>query len=278
MNTAKEDLEDRLEGIDGKIDQIINGNTAMSQAEASELRLIEEERLCTKQCLDICTQMAEHINQMQFAAEPSTIRDGSLHSSTFPWSILEEGRQGCKDSITRSTLQLEEHERQLLRKLVDRSKTAPFREEDSVNLARLGNDRNATRQSLNVCSAVQNDLNKVSVIENHAVNDAFQAMLTTDGKTLQGKNIANGPRTAQLGGLMDANTAQLAIRSMAGFLSTFHIAERSSSQTRAENIPAGSAVGRTNSNFRGEGYQLISNQSSSTETIELQPAEGELDK
>ena len=49
---------------------------------------------------------------------------------------------------------------------------------------------------------------KMSTIENHAVGDAVQIMVSTNGKIIHGKNRGLGPRTWQVGGYISDTSLQ----------------------------------------------------------------------
>ena len=48
----------------------------------------------------------------------------------------------------------------------------------------------------------------MSTIENHAVGDAIQIMVSTNGKIIHGKNKGLGPRTWQVGGYISDTSLQ----------------------------------------------------------------------
>ena len=65
IKTATEDLEVHLQNIDEKLDPIFERTVTESDLDANVLRLIEEERLSTPNCLQMCAQLSDHISQIQ---------------------------------------------------------------------------------------------------------------------------------------------------------------------------------------------------------------------
>lgn len=170
LDTAKANLEDRLEGIDEKLQLIIGEHATESESDGSDLRLIREERLSTVKCLEICTQLSQHINQIQLSANPSSSRSEQTDPDTLSERMTNEGLQECKNSLARTTLKLEGYEKQLFDRLINnRSKTANISEEERADIARLRDELAATRQGMDICSRAHEHLkDNVSTIDNYA--------------------------------------------------------------------------------------------------------------
>ncbi|KAH8425531.1 uncharacterized protein LDX57_003282 [Aspergillus melleus] len=88
--TVKADLEAHLETIDGKLEHIFRKTVAGPNSDASELRLIEEERLSTEKCLQICTQLSNHISQIQATSESGNSAPGPLDFHSLPERVTSE--------------------------------------------------------------------------------------------------------------------------------------------------------------------------------------------
>ena len=223
LNTAKANLEDRLEGIDEKLQLIIGEHVTESESD-SEVKLIREERLSTVKCLEICAQLSEHINQIQPSANRSSSRNEQTDSDTVSERIIGEGLQECKNSLTRTTLELEGYEKQLFGRLMDKSKTANISEEERADIARLRDELAATRQGMDICSRAHEHLkDNVSIIDNYATGDAVQFMVSTSQKTIHGKNRGLGWRTRQVGGHVSDDSLQQIARSLTSI--TIHNSE-----------------------------------------------------
>ncbi|KIX10436.1 uncharacterized protein Z518_01518 [Rhinocladiella mackenziei CBS 650.93] len=276
LNTTKANLQDRLERIDEKMDRIIVQKKGGSEKDAHEVKLIEEERLSTEKCLQICTQLSDHISQIQLTAKRSTGPNGPLGSSSLPQKVADEGFQGCVDSLSRATSKLEEHERQLFDRLIEKSKTALFSEDDRTDIARLRDEWLTTRHHLNIWSTAQSHLrDKVSTIENYAKGDAIQIMASTGEKTIHGKNQGLGAKTGQVGGYMSNDTIQQSLRMMGGiFGQTTRLDDTYLERENSIGAVNGTAEG-TGSSFKGKGFQLASTPSSCNQTMLTRSARDE---
>ncbi|KAI4285289.1 MAG: hypothetical protein L6R38_000771 [Xanthoria sp. 2 TBL-2021] len=216
LDNAKANLEDRLEGIDEKLQLIIGEHVTESESVGSEVRLIREERLSMVKCLENCAQLSQHINRIQVLANHSSSRSEQTDSDTLSERITNEGLQECKNSPARTTLKVEGYEKQLFVQLMDRSKIANISEEERADIARLRDELAATRQGMDICSRAHENLkDNVSTIENYATGDAVQFMVSTSEKTIHGKNRGLGWRTRQGGGHISDDSFQQIARSLA---------------------------------------------------------------
>lgn len=116
----------------------------------------------------------------------------------------------------RTTLKLEGYEKQLFARLVDRSKVANISEEERADVVRLRDELAATRQGMDICSRAHEHLkDNVSTIDNYATGDAVQFMVSTNEKTIHGKNRGFGWRTRQVGDHISDDSLQQIARSLA---------------------------------------------------------------
>ena len=177
------------------------------EPDLSEARAIKEERLSTEKCLQICTQLSDHINQIQQAAAHKIRHDESSDSDTFPERITNEGLQECKDSLVRTALRLEGHHKQLFSRLIEKSRAVAISEEERADLARLQDEWDSTRQGIDICNRAHGHLqDNISTIDNYAIGDAVQFMVSTSQKTIHGRNRGLGWRTRQVGGHISDDT------------------------------------------------------------------------
>jgi hypothetical protein len=194
-----------------------------SDSDATELRLIKEERMSTQKCLQICAQLSDHINQIQVTPERSGSSPERLDPDTISERLTINGLQECKNSLALTAAKLERHMGDLIDRLVTKSKTATTSEEEFADLARLREEWNTTRQCMDICSKADIHLKEnVSKIDNYATGDAVQFMVSTDGKTIHGTNRGLGWRSRQVGGHLSDVTVQLLSRdfSSIGFRNT----------------------------------------------------------
>ena len=201
--------------MEEKLELILRQKRPESELDASEVRRIKEERLSTEKCLQICAQLSEHISQIQITAQGSASTGAAGDSSSIPEKITNEGLQECKESIARMAQQLASHEKQLFDMLMNKLDTGSGTQENTTDITRLREEWQSTRKSMDILSAAGHHLEKnISVIENHATGDAWQVMVSANGKTLHGTNRGLGWRTKQIGGYLDNETVRQISRDM----------------------------------------------------------------
>ena len=201
IKTATDDLQAHLESIDEKLETIFRQTMTESNPDATELRLIKEERLSTQKCLQICEQLSDHINQIQLTPKRGASSPGPIDPDAVPERVTNEGLQQCKNNLTLTAARLERHMKDIMGRLVTKSKTAMTSEDEIADLARLQEEWETARQCMDICSKADNHLKEsASTIDNYATGDAIQFMVSTNGKIIHGKNKGLGWRTRQVGG------------------------------------------------------------------------------
>ncbi|KAF2715949.1 hypothetical protein K431DRAFT_258517, partial [Polychaeton citri CBS 116435] len=256
LETAKADLEDRLERIDGKLDSIVQQNISRSGSETHELELIKEERLSTEKCLQICAQLSDHISQIQEAAKQKQNEDGSTDPASLPHRIAHEGLEECKSSLARTALQLESYEKQLFTRMTSKLKTSISSDEARADLERLRDEWEATRQGMLICTKAQDHLKTdITMIDNYATGDAVQFMVSTNNKIIHGKNRGVGWKTRQVGGHLSDESVQQIARTLGTI--TIPSAEQavprpaSPPQRETTSVPSKQPEDRSDPNFKG---------------------------
>ena len=233
-----------------------------SESDATERRLIKEEQLSTRRCLQICAQLSDHINQIQLMPKRRDSSPGTIDPDVFPVRATNVGLQECKNSLVLTVARLEGYMQDLMDRLVTKSKTVMTSEEDVTNLARLRDEWTTARQCMDICSKADNHLKEtVSIIDNYATGDSVQFMVSTDGKTIHGKNRGLGWRTRQVGGhLSDASVQQLS-RDMTTISIRNTGTEGAPSRSDALTVPNDGVENGPISDFRtryGQGFKLMS--------------------
>ena len=278
LNTARADLEDRLQRIDQKLELVVGQSVAESGSDASEVRLIQEERLSTEKCLQICAQLSDHISQIQLTAKRSTSHNEPIDSDILPQKITNEGLQECKDSLARTALKLERYEKQLFSRLIDKSKAAIISEEERADLARLRDEWEATRQGMDICSRAHEHLkDNVSTIDNYATGDAVQFMVSTSEKTIHGQNRGLGWRTRQVGGHISDESLQQITRTLTSLAIPTSGHEGPSPRSGTSSVPDDGIGNEPGSKFKdqyGRGFKLPSESIPSTLMSSTGSAEG----
>ncbi|KAF2161514.1 hypothetical protein M409DRAFT_69640 [Zasmidium cellare ATCC 36951] len=206
--TAKANLERRLKNIDERLEVALTMDVAATERTAREAQLIKEERLSTEKCLQISAEVSDHIAQIQLATNNCSAQETSVSTNELPEQIMREGLQECRDTLARTASRLEEHEKQLFARLLDEPRTMIPSEEDRVNLARMRDDWEAIRRSMDICSfAVEHAHHNCNTNNMWATDDAIQIMVCTGAKTIHGVN-RGGWRTRQIGGYVDQDVLE----------------------------------------------------------------------
>ncbi|KAJ5223231.1 hypothetical protein N7468_007773 [Penicillium chermesinum] len=208
IQEAKEDLGARLESIDSKLEDLARKDEDQSGSDSAELRSLRDERLSTENCLQICAQLSSHIDQIQLMSKKAGASRGPSGSDNSPESVTNEGLQECKNSLAATAAKLEQHMREVMDRLLSKSKAGSSRD-DVQDLSRLRDEWEAARQCLDICSRADSNLKEnVSIIENYGTGDALQFMVSANGKVLHGKNQGLGWRSRQVGGYMSDESIQ----------------------------------------------------------------------
>lgn len=254
-----------------------------SNAEAVTRQLIKEEQLSTQRCLHICAQLSQHIYQLQLTPDSHEESPDSVNLQAFPETLTNIGLQECKNSLALTAAKLEKHMRDLMDRLVEKTKTNMRSPADAADLLRLQEEWNATRQSMGIFSKADQYLEQTtSTIDNYGLGDAVQFMVSTDGKTIRGTNRGLGWRTRQVGGHMSNDTVQQLSRDMT-VLPVHNVrTETSPPQADKEATSTDGTENQPNSDFErfGKGHKLTSKPASlastcfagSGESLRLKPS------
>ncbi|PKY05130.1 hypothetical protein P168DRAFT_296792 [Aspergillus campestris IBT 28561] len=201
IETAQAELKVHLEVIDSKFETVLRRNIPESDADNAELRAMQDERLNTEKCLQICTQSSEYLSQIQAIPENSHGFPGSDGPSSFSESLTNKSLQACKRNLGLTTAKLENHMEDLMNQLLAKSKRE-ITSDDDWDLARLRDEWDTARQCIDICSKADNRLKEnISTIENYATGDAAQLMVSTAGDIVRGRQVG--------GHLSDASVEQL---------------------------------------------------------------------
>jgi hypothetical protein len=273
LNTARAGLEDHLELMNEKLELILRQSMPASELDATEVRRIKEERLSTEKCLQICAQLSEHISQVQITMQRGAGASASGDLDSIPEKITNEGLQECKDSLARVAQELASHEKQLFDRLMGKLDTASASQETAADIARLREEWDSTRKSIDILSKAGNHLEKnISIIENHATGDAVQIMVSANGKTLHGTNRGLGWRTRQIGGYLDNETVRQISRDMASISIRNNDDKSPPSQDETLTASDDKGANERHSQFMeryGEGFKLTSKSTPDNPTLPM---------
>ncbi|KAH8700714.1 hypothetical protein BGW36DRAFT_357365 [Talaromyces proteolyticus] len=203
IETARDDLEALLGKIDEKLDCILGQAVTKSDSDILDLHQIQEERLSTEKCLQLCLHLSQHIAQIPLSSQDSN-SSKYLDSNNLSETIT-------KESLAVTAARLEKHMQDIIDRLLISSKKDPGSQDDLADLTRLRDEWETTRQCIDVCLKADNYLKENSTVtKNYGTDDALQFMVSTNGKILHGKKQGFGWRTRQIGGyLNDASLQQL---------------------------------------------------------------------
>jgi len=269
LKTATDDLQAHLQSIDDKLETIFSRTVTGSASDAAELRLIREERMSARKCLQICAQLSDHIDQIQIMPElPDTL----------PERLTTEGLQECKNSINLTTAKLESYMKDRMDRLVTKSKTMMTSEEDFADLIKLQEEWETTRQSREIFAKAEMHLKEnISTIENYATGDAMQFMVSTDGNIIHGKNRGVGWRTRQVGG----HLSDLSVQQLSRDMSSIHFQHNSndgpSPRANTTSVPDDGVENQPSSEFKvryGPGFKLPPNATADIHMPSTSSAEG----
>ncbi|KAF1809596.1 hypothetical protein P152DRAFT_153761 [Eremomyces bilateralis CBS 781.70] len=262
IETVTDDLETHLRSIDEKLETIFGHTVTESGSDETELRRIKEEQMSTQKCLQICARLSDHIDQIQLTPESDSSSPGHIDPGAVPERLTMDGLQECKNSLALTAAKLEDHMKNLIDRLVAKSKAATTSEEDLADLARLREEWDTARQCRDICSKADIHLKKnISTIDNYATGDAVQFMVSTDGKTLHGTNRGLGWRTRQVGGHLSDATVQKISRDFSSISFQNTGSESSSSRGNTPSVPDDGIEHKPDSQYReryGRSYKLTS--------------------
>lgn len=216
------DLEDHLKEIDAKLQALSLQGSSISDEDAAERERVQEEKDSTRQCLTICAQVSEHIDQIR----PLAFRDisaaqhthqeivarltGLISAKQATANVLKE----CKDRLTDTTLDLERHLQEIENKLQTlSSQGARMSGEDAAEREWVQEERESIKQCLSICNEASQQIKetRTNVFEDVSVGeDSQQVIVATLGDLISAKRITAGDRGTQwLGQMSDSSLQQL---------------------------------------------------------------------
>jgi hypothetical protein len=229
----------------------------LSGESIAERERVQEEKASTKQCLTICAQVSEHINQVQ----PLTFEDisaaqqivvgrlnGLISARRITAGVLNE----CKERLTSTTTDLERHLREIENRLQTiTSQRASILGTDAAEQRRVQEEKESTEQCLSICAEASQHIKdpRTNVFGDvTAGEDSHQVIVATLGDLVSAKRVTAGNRGAQwLGQMSDASLQQLSKARM--------IEKPDSVATEQAIEPGAELVAKFEGNY-GAGYKL----------------------
>jgi hypothetical protein len=210
-------LEQRLERLDDNVDSLTPQRRTDLSQDASDSRLMLQERASTKQCLEICAQVSMHIASVQSNVfesirvpadsdqTPVTTLIGliSAHQAT------NDALKACESTMNRTSSRLERHLKDVNSELQslasESSSTAPSQVASEQEV--LEAEVESTKQALAYMAKKAKDANSadINVYEHVKLDDdSHTVIVSTIGQLISARYITGGARsTAWLGQMSD---------------------------------------------------------------------------
>lgn len=223
IDNTTSDLQEILEQADDELAKSTLEARLLVPGDSNDLNqlAIEEEKASINHCLDICKQVASHLEQAQaeifVSAKTGDGNDpGAIHIQQSPARLitsekLRDCKTGLKFTVSELRIRLQDADHRLQRLLHQSG-----REDDSegVSLPRqTPEDLESIKQCLAICEEATEELAKerVNVFEDvHMTDDAHQIIVATLGDLISAKRISTGARSKQwLGQMSDGSLQQL---------------------------------------------------------------------
>ncbi len=193
----------------------------MSDEDAAEREQIQQEMDSTKQCLSICAQVSEHMDQVQPSAFEGTYKapdthqviiatlEGYMSARRATSNALKE----CKERLADTTAELEEHLQKINNRLENSSRGVSTLGEQAAEHGRVQEEKNGVEHCLKICARAsqQADHVQTNVFEDVSVaQDSHQVVVATLGDLISARRVTAGARSKQwLGQMSDASLQQL---------------------------------------------------------------------
>lgn len=222
ITNTTSDLEDHLQEIERKLQNLPLQGDTISDEDAAEREQIQKEKESTQQCLTICAQIFKQVSQVQpnvfedisaakdaHQVDISTL-EGRIPAKRVTAKVLEE----FQDKLTATTSDLQEH----LQKINNRLQRLPspgtrILGEDTAERKRVQEEIDSIKQCLAVCTQASEKADQVrtNVFEDvSAAKDAHQLIISTLGDLILAKQVTAGLRADQwLGQVSDTTVQQL---------------------------------------------------------------------
>jgi chromosome segregation ATPase len=215
------DLEDHLQEIEIKLQNLPLRGDTISDEDAAERERIQKEKDSTKQCLAVCAQFFEQVSQVR----PNVFEDisagkdahqvdlstlgGLIPAKRVTAKVLEE----FQDKLTATTSDLKENLQKINNRLQRLSSPGTRIVEDTTERKRVQEEIDSIKQCLAICAQASGKADQVrtNVFEDvSAAKDAHQLIISTLGDLVLAKQVTAGLGADQwLGQVSDATVQQL---------------------------------------------------------------------
>lgn len=223
QNTSS-DLEERLERIDQQLKNhppgARNGNGS-----SEHQRKLEEEKNCTEQCIQICTQVSAHIKDVRQSSLSAVGSCDQVVSTSPPgsetrWPVVAKTDNTlniCQNALNSMITELVSS----LRLINENIQALPIeknlvQDKPATEHHKLVEEFDSVTQLLSVCESASGRATeaRTNVFENvQLAEDSHQVIVSTFGDLLSVRNVVGGARSTQwLGQMSDESLQQLTTR------------------------------------------------------------------
>jgi hypothetical protein len=255
IDETRIDLEDRLETIDTRLKSLSLQKSKINKDDSQNRSEFQQERLTTTQCLQICTEVSIHIDQVRLGVlkdistpsdatqGPVTSLDGLLSARLATDIALSSCKTTLKDTSIRLEKQLREIEFHIEARTENETVTSGSQDDE---LQKSQQDYDSVKQALSICSEASERAAEIRTNYFEDVKmaeDGNQVIVSTIGDLISAKRISAGPRSNQWLG-------QMSDESLQGLTNTFAIEKLTNMQS---NTPEG---GKAFDSRYGTGFKL----------------------
>ena len=210
------DLEMRLQNIDNKVSGLRSQTGERSNQMSSDRQRIEEEKKSIKQCLDICSQVSNHIDELHPGALKNdfTTAGQSRGAAALARQATACTLMKCRNELEDTGTRLRDHLRHVDERLSHPSVSLTLQSNGGEeSRKRLSDERSSLLKSIELCEKAAKEANRdrQNVYEDiKMAEDGCQMIVSTVGELITAHNITAGPRSTQvLGQLSDDSLQQI---------------------------------------------------------------------
>ena len=181
------DLEEHLQEINGKLQQLSSRKVGLSDEEMLHQQQLEDERSSTRQCLMICAEVAKHMDALHLSTQGSIRPNSSqavisvLGDSVFARRVTSATIQECKDKFANTTRELENHPHGTNSRLWSFAPTKNLMDEGTKE-KRIREEKDCIERCLGTCTdaAGQADHVRTNVVEDiSSGHESYQVVVAT---------------------------------------------------------------------------------------------------
>lgn len=209
------DLEERLQDIDGKLQELSLQKPRLTDEEMLHQQHLEQERSSTRQCLRICAEVAKHMDyhfNTQEPVYPNTSQEVvSVNRNSFSARKATGATfQECKERLSNTTSRLENHLREINSRLASFA-LANSRTDEGAEEKRIQEEKECIEQCLGICTeaAGQADHARTNITEDiSSGHGSYQVVVATLGDLIAARRLITGDQSTQWVGQMSDTTLQ----------------------------------------------------------------------